>query len=306
MCSNPLSTQVMEDKDQPMNKEPMENKTTERATTTPPPPAGRKSSLMIKSPVSVVLHDGTSADGTAMTTTATSTTTTTAMTTASATTTANKKQVTFATIFVREHAVILGDNPGLRLGGPPVTIDWQAQRQYQMNLDEYETAVGNSRRTAQELRMPAVIRQGMLEGDCNMAEMKRAAAAAKKIRGQRQFTMAMADSAESVEVFCASVARKLKRTFQSRRKSRVKSTDSNDQMQKDAAANWIEQQMPRTSRRATFPTLLVSKNTRRNSLRASFDDVSLGLSSLRSSATEDEEAEEARIVAAVARMTVSE
>lgn len=153
-----------------------------------------------------------------------------------------------------------------------------------------------------------------------MAEMKRAAAAARKIRNQRQFTMAMAESAEGLEIFMTSVRRKVKRTWSgSRRKSRLSVDDDNSNVNMtkvDPAEQWIEQQMPRTSRRATFPTYLVSRNTHRNSLQSFYDNKQLTKETTATVQDDDMEdgdavsisssSSDAIIVAAVAHMTVTE
>ena len=219
-----------------------------------------------------------------------------------------------------------------------MTMDWNCIRKYSMDLNEYEDLTGGYRRSVGELRMPAIVRQELLEGACNMGEMKRAAAEARKIKNQRQYSMAMAETSESVEVFCASLRRKVKRTWSG---SRRKNNNSNlNQTKVDAAERWIEQQLPRTSRRATFSVYLVSRNTYRNSLRSSNehdsganskqqltkttntrttatttttiadddlgdgDAVSISSSSLRSLGTDDDE--DAIIVAVVAQLTVTE
>jgi hypothetical protein len=71
----------------------------------------------------------------------------------------NKKTVKFDCSCFQEHAVILGDNnPGVQTGGPSVTIDWEPLRQYPLHLDQYGSAIG-TRRSIQELRMPATVRQ---------------------------------------------------------------------------------------------------------------------------------------------------
>lgn len=307
MCSQPLSiAQSTATSTSAAGKQVMEEEQSTTTATTPPRPVSRKSSLTVTlSPRSVIETDGTSATSlcSSMNSTVTSTTVT-------------KKTVTFDHIQFQEHAVILGDNPGVQTGGPPVTMDWDVIRRYQMDLNEYETAIGSSRRSAGELRMPATVRQGVLEGHCSMGEMKRAAAAARKIKNQRQFTMAMAESAEGLEVFCASVRRKLKRTFTgSRRRSRLPVDNNSDVgnsqkqnvQQVDPAERWMEQRMPRNSRRATFPPLLVSRNTRRNSMRDVYSQTendnaeSISSASLRT----DDDNDDAIIVAAVAHMTVT-
>jgi hypothetical protein len=48
-------------------------------------------------------------------------------------------KVTFKTVEIHSHAVILGDNPSCTRG-PPVSIDWKAVESVILDLDEYETS----------------------------------------------------------------------------------------------------------------------------------------------------------------------
>lgn len=49
-----------------------------------------------------------------------------------------KRSVHFKTIELIEIAIVLGDNPSLSTGGPPMTLGWEALRRSQFELDYYE------------------------------------------------------------------------------------------------------------------------------------------------------------------------
>ena len=72
----------------------------------------------------------------------------------------NTKKVTFDSLHVREHAVILGDNPSVS-SGPPLTISWEAQASLHLSLDEYE-ASRPPRRHKEEMHVPREIREDWL------------------------------------------------------------------------------------------------------------------------------------------------
>jgi hypothetical protein len=57
------------------------------------------------------------------------------------------KTVRFDSVEVREHAYILGNNPGGTSGGPPLTIGWNAMSSSIIPLDEYEATRGPQRRS---------------------------------------------------------------------------------------------------------------------------------------------------------------
>lgn len=99
------------------------------------------------------------------------------------------KGVSFGVIEIREHAITLGDNPG-SLGGPPITISWQAQDHTSLLVDEYER-MRPTRRTIAEMNIPETIRADMLrKAGHTRAEIQQAIKAANIARRQRKQTVA--------------------------------------------------------------------------------------------------------------------
>lgn len=70
-------------------------------------------------------------------------------------------RVAFSTVQIREHACILGDNPGGTVG-PPLTIDWVAMSDVAVDLEQYETT-RPPRRDHLEMQMPASYRKDLLK-----------------------------------------------------------------------------------------------------------------------------------------------
>ena len=70
--------------------------------------------------------------------------------------TSNPKHVSFDSVHVHEHAVILGCNPGLRAlpsgPGPALTLSWESLRSSDYNMDDFEARRQSSRRPKQALR----------------------------------------------------------------------------------------------------------------------------------------------------------
>ena len=75
-------------------------------------------------------------------------------------TTSNTKKVTFDSLDVHEHAILLGDNPSVS-SGPPLTISWEAQASVHLSIDEYE-ASRPPRRHKEEMHVPREIREDWL------------------------------------------------------------------------------------------------------------------------------------------------
>lgn len=73
---------------------------------------------------------------------------------------ASHKSVSFAEVQVREYPFCLGDNPSVMIGAA-LTIDWQAQSEAALSLDDYE-ASRPERRRSEELRIPSFVREEML------------------------------------------------------------------------------------------------------------------------------------------------
>ena len=69
--------------------------------------------------------------------------------------------VSFDKIHIREHAMILGDNPCVSQG-PPVSIDWEAQEEFVYNIFEYEEVRGSARKTFQMV-IPRAAREALLK-----------------------------------------------------------------------------------------------------------------------------------------------
>ena len=70
-----------------------------------------------------------------------------------------EKSVSFATVEIHEHAVIMGDNPSTT-HGPPLEIDWVEQGHYSLNVEEYEE-MRPPRRVKDELSMPSDVRESV-------------------------------------------------------------------------------------------------------------------------------------------------
>jgi hypothetical protein len=69
----------------------------------------------------------------------------------------NERSVTFSTIEVHEHAMVLGDNPSTT-HGPSVEIDWAVMESSMLSLDDYETQ-RPPRRGRYQLQMPGDARE---------------------------------------------------------------------------------------------------------------------------------------------------
>jgi hypothetical protein len=70
-----------------------------------------------------------------------------------------EKSVTFTTVEIHEHAVIMGDNPSTT-HGPPLEVDWVEQAHYSLDLDEYEE-MRPQRRHKKELAIPSSVRESL-------------------------------------------------------------------------------------------------------------------------------------------------
>lgn len=51
----------------------------------------------------------------------------------------DKRSVRFQLIDLIEIAIVLGDNPSLSTGGPPMSLGWDQIRRSEFDLDHYET-----------------------------------------------------------------------------------------------------------------------------------------------------------------------
>ena len=69
------------------------------------------------------------------------------------------KEVSFASVQVREYPMILGDNPSCT-SGPPVTLDWtyDAKASMSCTVDEWESGRDSTRRMRSVIRVPSSVR----------------------------------------------------------------------------------------------------------------------------------------------------
>jgi hypothetical protein len=74
--------------------------------------------------------------------------------------TTKKKAVTFGSLTIHEHPVILGDNPSVS-SGSPLTISWESQASLRSSVDEYE-ASRPARRTKDTMLVPRSMREDWL------------------------------------------------------------------------------------------------------------------------------------------------
>jgi hypothetical protein len=76
------------------------------------------------------------------------------------TSTPKKKGVTFGSLTIHEHPVMLGDNPSVS-SGPPLAISWEAQASHFFSVDEYE-ASRPPRRSKDTMQVPRSMREDWL------------------------------------------------------------------------------------------------------------------------------------------------
>ena len=85
-----------------------------------------------------------------------------------------KSNVSFTTIEVREHAMILGDGPSAS-GGPAVELDWNSQSESTMDLNEYEANKLKRKSSYPQLMIPGSFRTAiLLESGYTMTEVEEA------------------------------------------------------------------------------------------------------------------------------------
>lgn len=69
----------------------------------------------------------------------------------------SQRSVSFASVDIREHPYVLGDNPSVS-SGVPLTIDWQSSHSETVPLDIFEDLRKNDRRFVHELKIPGDVR----------------------------------------------------------------------------------------------------------------------------------------------------
>ena len=100
------------------------------------------------------------------------------------------RNVNFGTVNIREYPIIPGDNPG-GICGPPLTIDWEHQREMTAPVDKYEEA-RPARRSLYEISIPATVRQQLLRNSgYSMGRIQRSTKEANIIRNRRKSTVGL-------------------------------------------------------------------------------------------------------------------
>jgi hypothetical protein len=94
-----------------------------------------------------------------------------------------KKSVSFGDITIRDHPMIIGDSvPGC---GVPLTIDWEAQSEVVLKVEDYEE-YRPERRRGRAMIMPRNIRASLaMSSGCTMREIAGAVSECQRIRKER-------------------------------------------------------------------------------------------------------------------------
>ena len=73
----------------------------------------------------------------------------------------DSRKLRFSTLTIREYPRVLGDN--VTVVGPPITLSWEYQNEKVYDIEEYEEAIQDTRRTQAELKMPSAHRDKILK-----------------------------------------------------------------------------------------------------------------------------------------------
>ena len=123
----------------------------------------------------------------------------------------NCKNVCFDTVTIRSYSQTMGDNPAVSYG-PPISLDWDYEQHDDIDIDEYESGRGFSRRTMRQMVISYYRRKAMLSRDYGFSEeeLVKAKKAADRTKFKREITN-MLLPAMHVEAAIESARRKAKR-----------------------------------------------------------------------------------------------
>jgi hypothetical protein len=94
-----------------------------------------------------------------------------------------KKSVSFGDITIRDHPMIIGDS--VPSCGLPITIDWEAQSEVVLKVEDYEEC-RPERRHSRDMHMPPHVRSLLaISSGCTMREVRRVASECELIRKER-------------------------------------------------------------------------------------------------------------------------
>lgn len=102
---------------------------------------------------------------------------------ASLSTTPSSKKVSFTSLHIRQHSVILGDHPCCTVG-LPVALGWDVQCESSISLDDYE-ATRLRRRSRHDLRLSLEDRRTMLSDTVSPEDVRRVQ---RKLHRERRCT----------------------------------------------------------------------------------------------------------------------
>ena len=119
-----------------------------------------------------------------------------------------ERSVSFGEVEIREHEVILGDNPAVS-GGPPVTIDWSAVSSRKLSVDEHQRAIADEAsddRPRSGGTLPAQFRVSYLLSSYSSMHIQNAQSEARRIQQSRQ--LSRRDRFQSMRLFITKCRRK--------------------------------------------------------------------------------------------------
>lgn len=93
--------------------------------------------------------------------------------------------VSWGTIEIHSHVIVLGDNPSVS-HGPPIALGWEKIDSCELSVDDYESRL-EGRRSKQELILLGALREDWLrELGYSRSELKEAVSVVKKIKIDRR------------------------------------------------------------------------------------------------------------------------
>lgn len=99
----------------------------------------------------------------------------------------DSKKLRFSTLSIREYPRVLGDN--VTTMGPPISLSWQYEDEIVYEIEDYEQAIQDTRRTQSELKMPSSLRDTILrEMGYSRGEIQDAVKSSNIARNRRKRT----------------------------------------------------------------------------------------------------------------------
>lgn len=105
-----------------------------------------------------------------------------------------KKSVSFDSIEVREHCIVLGDNPSVSYG-LPVALAWESTSSFIVSVDEFEDSRIMNRRSESELLLSRLEREALLRSaGYTQRELVSALRSVQKCKRERSASLAQQKS----------------------------------------------------------------------------------------------------------------